>query len=339
MCQPRALGGPNAPQTRTSGRKLETRVRQPSQQNQPDEPEFTPARRVETLMPCSHPLPAWRTDRVNPKTGKPVIVLREPQLHQEALKLPCGTCIGCRTGRAREWAVRCSLEEKSHATTCWATLTYEEKYKPPTLKKDHLQGFLKRLRSRVKHPLRFFASGEYGDKFGRPHFHAILFGVALGEGSQVEQAWPYGQAQVDVLTPAAISYVAGYTSKKVGRASHYLEDVFERVDPDTGEVYNYQPPFIQMSRRPGIADKARKHWRSWRDTAITDGLTVPVPRFLHEAWLNNATEEEKRHLNEEKLKRRTHLETKGHYGIAKMEARELNAYAKQRMRAYERGNH
>lgn len=283
-------------------------------------------------MPCVHPLPAWRDFKGAITIGHKA----NADQYSDVLKLPCGTCIGCRTSRAREWAVRCSLEEQAHEVTCWTTLTYEEKYKPPTLTKRHLQGWLKRLRARVAPAqVRFFASGEYGERFGRPHYHAILYGLSA-DNPAIQEAWPFGNTREYPITPPAISYIAGYTSKKVGIANRDLTTHFERVDPDTGEVYFYQPPFLQMSRRPGIAENVKKHWRSWRDCAITDGHKMPVPRFLHQAWLNNATEEEILNLNEEKRKRITSLETQGHYEMSRMEAREINAFAKQRMQAYER---
>lgn len=286
-------------------------------------------------MPCAHPKPAWRDFKGMIRFGQ------KPNLSddQDNLKIPCGTCIGCRTSYAREWALRCTLEAQFHEVTCWTTLTYEEKYKPPTLDKKHLSGFLKRLRARVwakhKTKVRFLASGEYGEKFGRPHLHAILYGLSA-DNREIQEAWPYGNTREYPITPAAISYVAGYTQKKVGRANHWLTTHFERVDPDTGEVYYYQPPFLEMSRNKGIGDKARQYWRSWRSTAIKDGYEIPVPRFLHKAWADNATEEEQVILNEEKRDKLNKLSAQGHYDIARMEARELNAYAKQQMRKYER---
>jgi len=286
-------------------------------------------------MPCVHPLPAWRDFKGAITIGQKAF----PDQNTDLLKLPCGTCIGCRTSRAREWAVRCSLEDQAHTVSCWTTLTYEEKYKPPTLEKTHLSGWLKRLRARVwretKTKVRFFASGEYGEKFGRPHYHAILYGLSA-DNTAIQEAWPFGGTKEYPLSPPAISYIAGYTSKKVGIANRDLTTHMERVDPDTGEVYFYQPPFLQMSLRPGIAANVKQHWRSWRDSAITDGHKMPVPRFLHQAWLNNATEEEIIELNEEKRKKLSSLEAQGKYEMSKMEAREINAFAKQRMQAYER---
>lgn len=251
-------------------------------------------------MACLHPIPAWRTHGG--------VVLREPLEPQsviEGLRLPCGGCLQCRMDRARDWAIRCQLELKSHDTACWCTLTYSDDNLPLTLRKDHLSGWLKRLRAR--HPgrtIRFFASGEYGERTQRPHYHSILFG--LPDDPSIQDTWPHGHTRTDELTPAAIAYVAGYTSKKVGW--RLLPE--ERSDPETGECYTFQPPFLQMSRNPGIGGEARKFWRSWRNTALYNGREVPVPRFLHEAYQLQASPLELENLKNEKQQRHTSLSGK-----------------------------
>lgn len=248
-------------------------------------------------MACFHPILAKRG-----AFGGVAIVRRMDDSFYDrgdpdALWLPCGSCIGCRKARAREWALRCTLELSEHATACWATLTYDNGHVPPTLDKRHLSGWLKRLRKRMGATrVRFFASGEYGETTFRPHYHAILYGV--DEKSSLPQAtWPHGFVHVDPLTPAAVSYVAGYCSKKLGWSDYDRE---ERVDPSTGECYVYQPPFVQMSRRPGIGGDARMHRQSWRSFAVLNGSRMPVPRFLHAAWKDSASQAEVDALNAER---------------------------------------
>ena len=244
-------------------------------------------------MACFWPIRAWTLP-----SG--VTTLREPIPYDSAnvfLRLPCGGCIGCRKARAREWALRCTLELAEHDLACWCTLTYDEAHVPPSLSRGHLSGFLKRLRKRSGSArVRFFASGEYGEQTQRPHYHAILYGVACGSVA-VQSAWPFGFARVDELSPAAISYVAGYCSKKV----NWKLELGERVDVRTGELYEYQPPFIQMSRRPGIGGSARRFKSSWRHHAVLNGSVLPVPRFLHKAWLDQASEADVEALAAERL--------------------------------------
>lgn len=202
----------------------------------------------------------------------------------EPLRLACGGCLGCRARRAKEWALRCQLELQDHERAVFSTLTYAPDVQPVTLCKRHVQLFLKRLRRAIEpEPLRFFLSGEYGERTYRPHYHAILFGVGLGKAEQIEDVWGMGHVRSYDVTPAMISYVAGYSAKKIG----FRLEAGERVDPETGEVYEWQPPFIQMSRRPGIGDRGRQWPESWRKFAVHNGSKVPVPRFLHESWRNS----------------------------------------------------
>lgn len=210
--------------------------------------------------------------------------LREPLASGSTfMRLPCGGCIGCRLARAREWALRCTLELGSHESTRWCTLTYDEATLPPTLSKRDLSGFVKRVRARGER-VRFFACGEYGERTFRPHYHAILFG--LRSEDSVTASWRKGFARVDPVSPAAISYVAGYCAKKVG----WKLESGERVDVETGEVYEYQAPFLLMSRRPGIGSAARDFRASWRRFAVHAGSPMPVPRYLHASWLEAASD-------------------------------------------------
>ena len=259
-------------------------------------------------MPCHHPLRAWRTN-----SG-------EVRLNREApdaapLALPCGGCLGCRQARAKEWTLRCHLEQQEHRHTAFATLTYSEDNLPDfgSLQPDHLTDFIKRYRERIrKHELkskatrplriRFFASGEYGETTARPHYHAILFGTKAAEHSSlIEETWQLGNTRVENITPARIPYCAGYTSKKIGYKMHPQR----RTDPDTGELlYEWQPPFIRMSRNPGIGGDARVHTSSWRAYAILNGQHMPVPKYYHEAWKRTATAQMLEELEYERQQRR-----------------------------------
>lgn len=210
--------------------------------------------------------------------------------------------MGCERDKNRAWMLRAHLELKEHKAAAFTTLTYAPESLPPTLQKRHLQLFLKRLRRQRQRSkataIRFFASGEYGEKDGRPHYHAILFGASREDAEDIQKAWPHGHAFTVNATEAAIAYVAGYTAKKQGQRQQAKE---ERVDEETGEVYTFQPPFLQMSLKPGIGGAARdKFTQSWRSFAVHNGTKQPVPRFLHEAWKKQATTQQLEKLEEEK---------------------------------------
>lgn len=258
-------------------------------------------------------MPAWRD-----VPGGPISLKARPGDHPAYL-LPCGICIGCRTARAKEWAVRCALEDAVQRVTAFVTLTFHDDYVPVTLQRSDVSMFIKRFRAACG-PVRFFASGEYGERNGRPHYHVLMFGVsptngAIGEGwrrwvcgarhvhSEARgcTARPLGFVSAEVANAARIAYTAGYCAKKIGDVPDPPGSV--RVDESTGEVYRYQPPFIQMSRRPGIGGWAREHWRDFRTVASANGSVVRAPRFLHAAWKAKATPGEKAELEYEKFEK------------------------------------
>lgn len=240
-------------------------------------------------MPCFHPLPAWRT-----KSGE--IILHKEQPDSIHLRLPCGGCLGCRSNRAQAWALRCQLETQRHTSTVFTTLTYDDEHLPLTLQERDVQLWLKRLRkhTNTQQAIRYFYSGEYGERTQRPHYHAILYGLSQAHGGLVESTWGHGHTRTEPITPARIAYTAGYCQKKID----YKHNTHERVDPLTGEVYIWQPPYIQMSK--GIGGDARKWAQSWRLYAVKDGHKMPVPRYLHEAWKAQATVQQQEDLLYEK---------------------------------------
>lgn len=241
-------------------------------------------------MACYHPIPAYRT-------YKGAVHLWKEVPDSLSLRLPCGGCLGCRTAQAKAWALRCTLELQGHERAAFTTLTYDDEHLPATLSKRHLQLWVKRVRKNLDRPIRFFASGEYGERNNRPHYHAIVYGAGVGDGPELDRAWGAGYTSTSAISPRAISYTAGYTSKKIGFRE---TGAGERIDMATGEIYQWQPPFLQMSRRPGIGGDARKWIASWRSYAIHNGQKVPVPRYLHEAWKDQATPQDLEDLLYEK---------------------------------------
>lgn len=235
------------------------------------------------------------------------VPLKEWKLpNYERLQLPCGTCIGCRSTRAMHWALRCRLEAAEHRDTCVTTLTYDEHTVPPTLQVEHLQKFMRRLRKKHKAKVRYFGCGEYGETFGRPHYHAILFGVRHEARFRkdtlhplIQDVWPFGITYTDNVSIPAINYVAGYTTKKIGWPRN---GTAEMIDPETGELFTWQNPFQVMSRKPGIGATARKHYQSWARYAVNDGAKISVPRFYKDAYKNQATPNEQEENDFEKYK-------------------------------------
>lgn len=221
-------------------------------------------------MPCYRPLTAFRDHAGG--------LFFHEKAGTNAFKLPCGQCIGCRKDRMRMWATRIMHEASLYDENCFVTLTYRDA--PVSLRYSDFQGFMKRLREsrfqqllrrfpdedekllRKAASVRYFVCGEYGEKSGRAHFHACLFGFnppdlgdrygSIRRSLYLDAIWGHGHVGVGTLTYKSAQYVAGYVLKKVtGRAAtdHYATG---KVDPVTGEMEMRVPEFCRMSLKPGI---------------------------------------------------------------------------------------
>lgn len=217
-------------------------------------------------MPCVHPLKVWR--ELSPdEHGKRPVHFRRPGVPFENIDLPCGQCIKCRLLKAQHWSARMDHEAREHDDNCFITLTYDDDHLPygGTLVKHHLQDFFKRLRKRIApNKVRYYACGEYGDETDRPHYHAILFGydfedaVFVGhrdgypvyESELLAKVWPFGFHEIGTVTLDSCGYVAGYCLKKVTGVNAY--EHYQVIVESTGELYDREPEFGLMSRRPGI---------------------------------------------------------------------------------------
>ena len=133
--------------------------------------------------------------------------------------VPCGHCAACRIAKKREWTIRLLNEKSYWKESVFVTLTYNDENLPSDggLHKEHLQGFFKRLRKCLgaDKRIKYFACGEYGDRHGRAHYHAIIFGCGLGDSDKIAAAWPFGFTKVDLITMYRLQYVCGYVQKKL----------------------------------------------------------------------------------------------------------------------------
>lgn len=227
-------------------------------------------------MTCVHP------SRIrNPAWGQP----GEPM----SFDVPCGRCMNCRIERSREWSVRLLQEMPYHEKCCFITLTYSEDFVPDGLQKKEFQDFLKRLRKRTDQKIKYFACGEYGDKNGRPHFHACIFGLGVEDTPIIEASWNMGRIEVTPLLPERINYATGYITKKL-----YGEEARR-------EYVDKQPPFQLISKGLGkeyVLDN-EKYLRQKYEMNV-NGIQQNLPRYYKKVL--DMPKEEIRKKAEEKLK-------------------------------------
>lgn len=193
------------------------------------------------------------------------------------------------------------------------TLTYSDENLPSDggLRRRDWTLFAKRLRKYVPgvapaswradlHPLRILACGEYGTRTQRPHYHAIVSNLRLpdevpGPGASrlsetLSSLWGLGHVRVDEVTPASISYVAGYVRKKMGQAPRGRR-YYEKIDESTGELHRLEPEFVQTPLKPGLGlPWLWKYGRDLRKQFITvRGQRRPIPRYFVQKLAEDAS--------------------------------------------------
>jgi hypothetical protein len=210
------------------------------------------------------------------------------------------------------------LEYLEAPFTDFITLTYSDEHLPEdgSLNPEHLTRFWKRLRKNEsadkKDWIRYFACGEYGEKRGRPHYHAMVFhrkefrfGWAQEERGQppVVVVSPYHTAwlkdcRVDVrplLTrddgPRVAAYVAGYVVKKwttLKRMPDGRHPEFSRQSRCPGIGLRSVPELAESLKRKGVE---RKHADGSQGSVIghllrVGGKTYPIDRVLRNKLLD-----------------------------------------------------
>lgn len=240
-------------------------------------------------MSCFRPFQAWQLTDSS-------IVFKERGDVARSLMLPCGVCVGCKSDRARAWGVRIVHEAQMHDFSWFITLTYSpDKLRSPSLDYSDFQRFMKRVRKYFGR-VRFFVAGEYGGQLGRPHFHAVLFGLTfpdmryyrqspsgftLWRSDVLDALWSHGLCSIGVVNFQTASYVAKYLLKKV--TGDDAADHYRRYDPLSGEVIDLVPEFCHMSLKPGIGKSWYDKYGSTdalpRDFVRVNGVKCPVPKY------------------------------------------------------------
>lgn len=188
------------------------------------------------------------------------LVFGRPSPNPEGdLLLPCGRCDECIQSRASSWATRCQHEMALHADNCFITLTYNQETVPSIHDiKPEFQKFIKRLRKKIKKPIRYIVSHEYGSTTFRPHHHAIIFGwtpsnwvflknsptsgCPLFTSGELTQLWGLGHTSVGVANSKTAYYIAKYALK--GKKHTF-------TDPKTSEIVSISD-CMDVSKRPAI---------------------------------------------------------------------------------------
>lgn len=114
--------------------------------------------------------------------------------------------------------------------------------------------------------LRYYAVGEYGTKRERPHYHLLMFNLLPTLSNRIEEIWGMGQVLVGDVNERSIHYTTKYHVNAFG------------------DYPGREPPFVLMSRKPGIGAgyfETHMEWHIYSDRMYTQvgGFKRSLPRY------------------------------------------------------------
>ncbi|AXH74656.1 MAG: replication initiator protein [Microviridae sp.] len=203
--------------------------------------------------------------------------------------VPCGYCNFCLQLKRMDWCFRLSEEQRDARSAYFITLTYSPECLPShgDLVPDDHKNFLKRLRKFQEKlfdgllSIRYFMAAEYGEIFGRPHYHYIIFNLIPQTVNALEKIWGKGRVDVGSCTGASIGYVTSYCINR----------------------FNYpgrEPPFSRMSRKPGLGANylskkiIRYHVESKVSDVSRNGVSAHMPRYYRHKIFDDSQRRELR---------------------------------------------
>lgn len=237
----------------------------------------------------------------------------------------CGHCPECLSRRANVWALRSIYQARESKNFCMITLTYDtfkrdsngvilldkngiplENLTLRSVDKRDCQLFIKRLReyfSRKKNVtnIKYLLTAEYGKTTGRPHYHALLFGVSFDDlifhkkskrgnsiyrSKTLEKLWKNGICTVDSVNISAgiVKYCTKYSLKDSG-----IDDTFSLFSHNIGinellKEFNGRSYFIDGNEYP----IPREVWQKYIENkyAFFNTPAKPLRRFTYR-YINN----------------------------------------------------
>lgn len=206
-------------------------------------------------MSCLRPvsIPVYRLESQTEKFSRNVdgklsrFALRKLMKVKHFINVPCGHCPACLKKAQQEWAFRIEQEvlDPRVVSALFVTLTYAPKYLPSdrSVHKVDVQNYLKRLRINLeragftRHHTRYYACGEYGDLYNRPHYHLILTFRQSVDWSLIQSSWSRGIVDIAQFTPARAGYVAKYSMKQFGISYKGLIPPFRLCSKGLGKFF------------------------------------------------------------------------------------------------------
>lgn len=155
---------------------------------------------------------------------------------------------------------------------------------------DSAQGYIKRLRiaqERCKEvvwesfynmwlpndKMKYYLVGEYGEQFGRPHLHMIIFN---GTRKLIDECWGFGDVQVKKCTVETIAYCTKYMDKWKDKKQDWKKP----------REFNIQSEGLGKKFVDRMADFYKKNLEI--NFCINgQGVRIPMPRYYRYKMLNS----------------------------------------------------
>lgn len=189
------------------------------------------------------------------------------------------------------------------------TATYNDENVPSdySLNHVHFQKLIRSIRKKNPQKIRYYMSGEYGEQFGRPHFHACLFnkrfkdqkyhsttdaGGKIYTSEELQASWQYGFTSTAELNFLTAAYVARYIMKKITGDLAYQH--YEILDTTTGEIKQRTPEYNHMSLKPGIGAQWYQQYKSDvypEGKVVVNAKKILAPRYYDNIYKREQPEE------------------------------------------------
>lgn len=202
-----------------------------------------------------------------------------------SIPVPCSKCPECIKTRINSWKFRLTQERRRSQNVSFITLTYNDdnlkfaKNGKPTLVKRDLQLFFKKLRKQqLKYcdwKLKYYAVGEYGTKYKRPHYHIILFN--LHPKTNLAESWNNGFIDISPAREHSIGYTLKYISKPKTKSKNDVQLCeFSLMSKNIGSNY--------------LTENIKKyHSQLYNCFLITEkGYKMPIPKYYKEKLYNES---------------------------------------------------
>ena len=221
-------------------------------------------------MSCSNPLKLYETDlkksaRINHSDFTKSALMKSNNEFDYQL-IPCRYCLNCRIDRQNEMIDKCEYEYISKKCGAFVTFTYDDIHlfqnsfidsktgkTVATINKKDGKDFLNRLNKLVhkesdrlkklglpdtlcNKDYTYVITHEYGDKFNRPHFHCLFFGLDFAYCERLFwRAWNnHGSIQVGAIKNGGIAYAVKYIdSQEYGTPAFFKYDYHHLVRPNS----------------------------------------------------------------------------------------------------------